>query len=305
MQSSSSALAVRTAAEMLYRGREDELDRRYPRMLILLTDHWIGMEEGLAAVRRLAGMKLRLQLYVDPALRQVMRLREIAQATGVDDFLEPGAEFRIAGGFYNSGNFCNSGNFGNLGNLGNLGNSSNFSNSGNSANFGVSGNPGNHTGPKPPLAANIQYLFIPVLSFSLMSRISRLDDESPVVRLILQGLCSGRQVAALRAGVEDDGPEWTARGCSMPPAMRREAAHMLGSLRSYGVTLLCSEGISEWIAGSREQKELIAGDDILSAVSGGVTELKTGRGSIITPLARDLAAQYGIQILQARDGGTM
>ncbi|AIQ64848.1 hypothetical protein PSTEL_18735 [Paenibacillus stellifer] len=278
---------------MLYRGREDELDRRYPRMLILLTQHWIGMEEGLAAVRRLAGMKLRLQLYVDPALRQVMGQREIVQATGVDDFLEPGAEFRIAGGF------CNSGNFGNLGN---------FSNSGNSANFGVSGNPGisgNHTGMEPPLASNIQYLFIPVLSFSLMSRISRLDDESPVVRLILQGLCSGRQVAALRAGVEDDGPEWTARGCSMPPAMRREAANMLGSLRSYGVTLLGSEGISEWIGGSREKKELIAGDDILSAVSGGVTELKTGRGSIITPLARDLAAQYGIQILQARDGETM
>ncbi|MNB78091.1 hypothetical protein D3C75_247930 [compost metagenome] len=299
MRSSSSALAVRTAAEMLYRGREDELDRRYPRMLILLTDHWIGMEEGLAAVRRLAGMKLRLQLYVDPALRQVMGLRDIAQATGVDDFLEPGAEFRIAGGF------CNSGNSGNFGNLGNVGNFSNFNNSGNSANFGISHDPGNHPGMEPLLASNIQYLFIPALSFSLMSRISRLDDESPVVRLILQGLCSGRQVAALRAGVEDDGPEWTARGCSMPPAMRREAAHMLGSLRSYGVTLLGSEGISEWIAGSREKKELIAGDDILSAVSGGVTELKMGRGSIITPLARDLAAQYGIQILQARDGETM
>lgn len=263
MRSSSSALVVRTAAEMLYRGREDELDRRYPRMLILLTCHWIGMEEGLAAVRRLAGMKLRLQLYVDPALRQVMGRGEIAQVTGVDDFLEPGAEFRIVG------------------------------------------DSGNHSGPEPPLAANIQYLFIPVLSFSLMSRISRLDDESPIVRLILQGLCSGRQVAALRTGVEDDGLEWTARGYSMPPAMRREAAHMLGSLRSHGVTLLGREGINEWIAGSREQKELIAGDDILSAVSGGVTELKTGRGSIITPLARDLAAQYGIQILQARDGETM
>lgn len=260
MQSSSSALAVRTAAEMLYRGREDELDRQYPRMLVLLTQYWIGMEEGLAAVRQLAGMKLRLQLYVDPALRQVLGRREIAQVTGVDDFLGPDADFRDAGG---------------------------------------------NTGMEPPLASNIQYLFIPVLSFSLMSRISRLDDESPVVRLILQGLCSGRKVAALRAGVEDGGPEWTTRGCSMPPAIRREAADMLGSLRSYGVTLLGSERIDEWIAGSRGKKELIAGDDILSAVSEGVSELKTGRGSIITPLARDLAAQYGIQILQAQDGETM
>ncbi|WP_240269083.1 hypothetical protein [Paenibacillus timonensis] len=261
-------LALRTAAEMLYRGREAELDQRYPRVLVLLTRHWIGMEEGIAAVRRLAGMEIRLQLYVDPALSQVMGRGEIAKVTGVDDFMEPGVSFRIA------------------------------------VDPSVSGNPwdaGANTGMELPLASNIQYLFIPVLSFSLMSRISRLDDESSTARLILQGLCSGRKVAALRAGVKDDSPEWIARGLSMPPAMRHEAATMLGTLRSYGMTLLGSEPIENWVAGGSKKKELISGDEILSAVSGGVTQLKTGRGSIITPLARDLAAQYGIQILQARD----
>ncbi|MBY9081388.1 hypothetical protein KIH86_11815 [Paenibacillus sp. HN-1] len=299
MRSSSSTLAVRTAAEMLYRGREAELDMQYPRVLVLLTDHWIGMEEGLAAVRRLAGMKLRLQLCIDPAMGKSLGRREIALATGVDDFLEPGVNFRIAidsgvpGISSDPGNSVGPGYPCNPGVLGNSGNSGNHR------------NPGDHAGMELPLASNIQYLFIPVLSFSLMSRISRLDDESSIVRMILQGLCSGKKVAALRSGAEDGGPEWMARGLSMPPAMRHEAAAMLGTLRSYGITLLGSEVIEDWIASGSEKKVLIAGEDILSAVSSGVTELKPGRGSIITPLARDLAAQYGIQILQARDGETM
>ncbi|WP_276352131.1 hypothetical protein [Cohnella caldifontis] len=88
MLRTSSALVDRTARELLWRGKERELAARCPRILVLLADHWIGLEEGLASVRELrrGDPHSRLRLWVGPELRERMGTREIARLTEVDDF---------------------------------------------------------------------------------------------------------------------------------------------------------------------------------------------------------------------------
>jgi hypothetical protein len=88
MLRTSSALVDRTARELLWRGKERELAARYPLILVLLADHWIGLEEGLTSVRELrcGYPRARLRLWVGRDLRERLGKREIARLTEVDDF---------------------------------------------------------------------------------------------------------------------------------------------------------------------------------------------------------------------------
>ncbi|WP_054939842.1 hypothetical protein [Paenibacillus ihuae] len=251
MLTASSTLAVRTATELLYRGREAELDKQYPRMLVLLTHHWMGMEQGFSAVRKLGERKLRLQLWADHEARATYGAGELVQRTGIDDFVNSGP----AGRAWRSGSV-------------------------------------------PTLDTNIQYLFVPVLSLSLLSQLSRLDDEHHMTRLILQGLCSGRKVAALNIETGDNTPSQDFTTYSMPSAMRHEVRQMLGSLRSYGMTLLDANGLDHWITDIGSSKQIITGDDVKAVFASGVTVIKLHKGSILTPLARDMAGDYGIKVLE-------
>lgn len=251
MLSSSSTVAVRTATELLYRGREAELDKQYPRMLVLLAHHWMGMEQGFTAVRMLGGRKLRLQLWVEHEVRAKYGAGELVQRTGIDDFLRTEPTGRVR----NSGSALS-------------------------------------------LDTNIEYLFVPVLSMSLLSKLSRLDDEHPMVRLILQGLCSGRKVAALNFAEDESNSAEGYTAYSMPSAMKQEVRLMLGSLRSYGMTLLDANGLDHWITDLSTSKQIITGDEVKAAHTRGVKVIKLNKGSIVTPLARDLAGDYGIKVLE-------
>ncbi|MCL6458413.1 MAG: hypothetical protein K6T85_10450 [Gorillibacterium sp.] len=89
MDSRRSAVATNTLLALTYRTRADELKETYPRVIILLSEHFIGMEEGLAVIRLLQGQKLRLQLWAEQALLHSYPLAELVGKGGIDDIVWP------------------------------------------------------------------------------------------------------------------------------------------------------------------------------------------------------------------------
>jgi|GEM_PF-3257231 hypothetical protein len=83
----SSALVDRAVLELLFRGRESELAERHPRVLVLLEDHWAGLEDGLVSVREIRrnAPSVRLSLWLGPELERRFGPDEITRLTEVDD----------------------------------------------------------------------------------------------------------------------------------------------------------------------------------------------------------------------------
>ncbi|WP_151737127.1 hypothetical protein [Paenibacillus tengchongensis] len=89
MDSRHSAVAENALLELAYRSSDSQLKQNHPLVLVLLTGHFIGMDEGLAAIRTLARSGARLKLAVDGPLAEIMSLRDVASQSGVDDILSP------------------------------------------------------------------------------------------------------------------------------------------------------------------------------------------------------------------------
>ncbi|AIQ49340.1 hypothetical protein R70723_28170 [Paenibacillus sp. FSL R7-0273] len=85
MDSRHSTVAANTLLSLAYRSREQELNKDFPRVLILLTGNFIGMEEGFTAIRQLERSRMRLKLAADEQLLQNYTAQQLAEKTGIDD----------------------------------------------------------------------------------------------------------------------------------------------------------------------------------------------------------------------------
>lgn len=243
MLTPSSTTAERAVREMLFRGREQELNALYPRLLVLLDDHWIGMEEGLAAVQKLRSCHFRMTIWASESIMRRLGPKGIAEKTGVDSIIPVGDftdSFQIEKG-------C-------------------------------------------------EVILLPVLNFSMLSKLSKLDDAEPFSRAVIQGLCSGKKVAALTAGIDSQLPEWRSRGLTQPPAMQQRLQEMLRDIKSLGVNMLRMDQITSLSAETTRRKTLITAEDVTLAYKQGERILNAQGKVVITPLAKDLASQYGMII---------
>ncbi|WP_093231323.1 hypothetical protein [Thermoflavimicrobium dichotomicum] len=144
-----------------------------------------------------------------------------------------------------------------------------------------------------------QYLFIPVLSFSLISKLVQMDDEHPYVQLILWSLLSGKQVAALTAGIDPYGARGDKRFQAGPPLLKQQIRKHIDQLRSYGIAFLDESQIHQWLTAQRDrQKRVITSKDIEQARLNRQNQIIVSRQTIITPLAADLAEESYIQIIR-------
>ncbi|WP_310830219.1 hypothetical protein [Paenibacillus pedocola] len=89
MDSRHSAVTASALLGLAYRSREQELNKDFPRVFILLAGHFIGMEEGYSAIRQLDRNRTRLRLAADEQLFRDITVQELAAATGVDDITAP------------------------------------------------------------------------------------------------------------------------------------------------------------------------------------------------------------------------
>ncbi|WP_019908483.1 hypothetical protein [Paenibacillus sp. HW567] len=248
MDSRHSTVAANALLGLSYRSRAAVLQEEYPRVLVLLAGHFIGMEEGYAAVRSLSSGKIRLQLWAEEQLLASISAGELISRTGVDDLIIPTSS------------------------------------------------------PCSPGATDADALFIPVLSLSLLSRLTQLDTGHPFVNLIVASLCAGKPTAALTLGSEPEHYLWGEQGLSQAsPLLKAEMHAMLGKIEGYGIKLLEPDQVCGWLSGTSagkaaHKKQVLTAEDIYAAHKLGRTSIVLNGPAVVTPLAADAARQYGIEL---------
>lgn len=87
MDSRHSTVAENALLGLSYRSRTAALNEEYPRVLVLLAGHFIGMEDGYAAVRGLSTGNFRLRVWAEDQLLGTNSAGALARQTGVDDLI--------------------------------------------------------------------------------------------------------------------------------------------------------------------------------------------------------------------------
>lgn len=247
MDSRHSTVAENALLGLSYRSRTAALNEEYPRVLVLLAGHFIGMEEGYAALRSLSTGKLRLRLWAEDQLLGTNSAGELARQTGVDDLIHPGQAHELS-------------------------------------------------------PADADALLIPVLSLSLLSGLVQLDTGHPFVRLIVENLCAGKPVGALTIGAEPEHFRWSEQGLSQAsPLLKEKMRSMVAAISGYGIRLLAPSDALNWLSSGSAppRKQVLTEEDITAALKLGRTSITLNGPAVITPLARDTARQYGIEINHA------
>ncbi|ASA24112.1 hypothetical protein [Paenibacillus donghaensis] len=244
MDSRHSTVAANTLLGLAYRSREAELTQDYPQVLTLLCSHFIGMEEGFAAIRKLAEGRVRLRLWAEESLLLTLTPEELAVRSGVDDHVRSSR-------------------------------------------------------PTPPSTLETDALFIPVLSLSLLSRLTQLDTSDSFVQAIVSALCAGKPVGAIALGAQPQHYLWGERGLAqVRPLLQAKMQAMVAEVEGYGITLLEPDQLSNWPASAAAplHKQVLTAEDIHTAYRLGSSRISLRQQAIVTPLAADLARQYGIEL---------
>ncbi|MBT2689588.1 hypothetical protein J7I93_15460 [Bacillus sp. ISL-47] len=140
----------------------------------------------------------------------------------------------------------------------------------------------------------IDGIFLPILSFSLINDLLSLNDQRPFVRIILEALLQGKKVAALKTGSDPHDPYWKMKGMDKGPALlKRTLLQQLVQLKSMGITVISDNEKADFTP-EMNKKTVISEETIRYAHQHNQTVIRIHSGSIITPLARDVAKELNI-----------
>ncbi|RXT05774.1 hypothetical protein [Ammoniphilus sp. CFH 90114] len=157
---------------------------------------------------------------------------------------------------------------------------------------------------EPANLDHYSHFFLPVLSYSLVSRTIQFDDRDPFSRVIMEALLQGKKVGGVSLGADPYQSKWNEVGFGgAAPLLKHDMKSRLLQLRGYGMELLEADQVTSWISRNKrsfmtEEKYLLSQDDILAAHSNQQYSIYLRPNTIVTPLARDLAQQYGIELRQ-------
>lgn len=146
-------------------------------------------------------------------------------------------------------------------------------------------------------------LFLPVLSYSLVSKIMQMDGQDWFTSVIMESIFAGGRVGGISAGADPFHPLWKEKGWDQAPiTLKLEMKTRLRQIRSYGIDLLEVNESVQWtqnITKQTRKKRVISEATIQQALVKGLKTIQVDRGSsLMTPLARDLAKLHGLQILE-------
>lgn len=143
---------------------------------------------------------------------------------------------------------------------------------------------------------SFQSVYIPVLSFSLMSDILALNDRRSAVRFVLEALFSGKTVSALSVGADPAHPAWEEKRWDRgAPLLQLEIRRKLNQLRSFGIHLV-QDNPSDVFLGHR--KNVLTERDVAFAHKEGRQAVRVSKGDLVTPLAADYARAHGIRMIR-------
>jgi len=152
----------------------------------------------------------------------------------------------------------------------------------------------------------VDYFYIPFLSFSAVSDLLRFNDAQKATRLLLWALMRGKQVSAYTAGADPYHGGWKAAGLDNgTPFLKHEMQRQLQKLGGFGIRLLKhpSEILAYFLHSIRhEEKQIITAETIKKQAEAGLRYIEVKAGTVITPLARDVAQEFQIKINEKRAG---
>jgi hypothetical protein len=144
----------------------------------------------------------------------------------------------------------------------------------------------------------------PTLSLSVATRVARLTIDCDGSELLMSALLGGKPVIAAEDG-------FTKPGVALAPGLAEEVDRTLGTLAGYGVTLCPTSRLADTYAalastgsvgaGAVEDRPglpLVSAADISRAAQDKVKSVCVASKGIITPLAADMAKEYGVQIVR-------
>ncbi|MHA2271507.1 MAG: hypothetical protein ACXACI_06570 [Candidatus Hodarchaeales archaeon] len=143
--------------------------------------------------------------------------------------------------------------------------------------------------------SDFQAILLPVLTFSFSEAILALKDDDNFVQCVIQALMRNQRVLALTTAMQPVSPAKNMQSSEL----EIEAQKRFEGLREMKIELASLESLS-LVLGEKNrvfEQKLIAEDDIL-ALPDGVTELRVGKKTIITPLAVDRANERSINIIR-------
>ncbi|TLS38942.1 hypothetical protein [Pseudalkalibacillus caeni] len=139
-------------------------------------------------------------------------------------------------------------------------------------------------------------VLLPVLSFSLVSDILALNEQRPLVRIILSALLAGKKVIALRAGADPFHPIWKMKGMDKgATALKGKLNKRLIELKSFGVILVDYQDKID--LKKENSKTLVTEETIRFAYQQGESVIFISKNTIVTPLAKDTAKELNIAII--------
>ena len=164
------------------------------------------------------------------------------------------------------------------------------------------------------LLRGIRGVLVPVLTRKTAARVAMLDFAGLIPNLILEALMKGLPVVAARDAADPDHPEWgSVLGGEPHPGLAAALRENLRRLEALGVRLVAAaelEAAGRVMAGASGVavpeahppgapvvRGVITAAEILAAAREG-REIRLARGALVTPLARDVAAEHGVRLLE-------
>lgn len=145
---------------------------------------------------------------------------------------------------------------------------------------------------------NLDVVFIPFLSFSLVSDILSLNDQRPFVRLIIMALLKGKRVIGLKAGTDPYHQLWRINGMDKGSnLLKRKLNESSLQLKSLGIMLIDESETDAFNIKETFRKTVITEETIKYAHLQNQSTLVITKETIITPLARDAAREWNIALI--------
>ena len=146
----------------------------------------------------------------------------------------------------------------------------------------------------------VEAVVLPVLTLELVSKLALLIADRPPVQAALAGVIQGKPVLACSSE-----PNRLRRASGRLPGGFLSAYHAhLRGLEALGVQLLEPPALAARLSGvfvkstgdARSGRDVLTVADLEAAARAGTRVLQVAPGTIVTPLARDVAQQMGIEV---------
>jgi hypothetical protein len=146
----------------------------------------------------------------------------------------------------------------------------------------------------------IDRIIIPLLSVTCLSKIASLTGDEPVPGICIQGLLSGIPVTVCTDNIHS----LKFSDCVRPKKLLAMVQAHLTVIQEMGIEPVQLQKLPETVKDKKREKEIspaamknvITNEDVMTAVHQKVKDINFPRGTIITPLARETARNYGIEI---------